>query len=467
MTDVEPPSLWTSGPWADAYRFRAKLGNGGQGYTFHASTNTDQTDVAVKVLRPDRDTPKARRRMFREVNALRSLSKTDALVPSFIASNINEAIEDSALRPYVVMEYIPGNTLLAAQRDRGTLPLADAIDFVGVLLDTVAIAHSEDTAHRDIKPQNIVLKCDDFAKPYLIDFGLSFNSVVDNEDGLTSLRESIGNRFLTLAEAEQTGSELKHEFASDLTLTAGILFFILTDKFPEYLSRDETKSPHRRHGDLINSIHGDNSLFLMQFFDRAFQYDVVRRFQSSDELQNRLQRLKDQAEGKLPDIDPIAVAKEIREHVASKNRLYQLDAIEKQHADSLNEFQKHVQSLSQNKELAPIKLSLERASFGNRDFNGQEVIRNSIVQMRIAIPSYYETVLACRYFLVVDGDEIGVLFQESQANNKAEAKQLPKKLANAPSETLLNFYKANDSHTASLKRHFANWFDRATRALTK
>ena len=427
MAAVEPPALWTSGPWADAYLFRAKLGDGGQGYTFHAATNTDHTDVAVKVLRPDRDTPKARRRMFREVNALRSLSKTDALVPSFIESNINDAIEDSALRPYVVMEYIPGKTLLLAQRDRGTLPLADAIEFAGLLLDTVAIAHSEDTAHRDIKPQNIVLKSDNFATPYLIDFGLSFNSVVDNEDGLTSIRESIGNRFLTLAEAEQTGSELKHEFASDLTLISGILFFILTDKFPQYLSRDETKSPHRRHGDVINSIHGDNSSFLMQFFDRAFQYDVARRFQSSDELRDRLLRLKDQAEGNLPDIDPITVAKEIRERVASENRLYQLDAIEKQQEASMNEFQKYVQSLSQNKELAPIQLAIERTSFGNREFNGQEVIRNSIVQMRLAIPSYYEKALACRYFLAVDGDEIAVLFQEVQAENKARAKQLQKK----------------------------------------
>ena len=73
----------------------------------------------------------------------------------------------------------------------------------------------------------------------------------------------------------------------------------------------------------------------------------------------------------------------------------------------------------------------------------------------------------CRYFLAVDGDEIAVVFQEVQANNETEAKQLREKLADAPSETLLNLYNWNDTHTDSLKRHFGNWFDSATRALTK
>ncbi len=467
MSTVEPPALWTSGPWADAYLFREKLGEGGQGYTFHAVTSTDQTDVAVKVLRPDRDSPKARRRMLREVTTLRSLSKTDAQVPSFIESNINDAIEDSDLRPYVVMEYLPGDTLLQAQRDRGPLPLPNAIDFTNLLLDTIAIAHSEDTTHRDIKPQNIVLKGDDYATPYLIDFGLSFNSVVDHEDGLTSIRESIGNDFLRLPESELTGSELKHEFASDLTLISGILFFILTDKFPEYLSPDNAKSPHQRHSSIIESMHSETTSFLMQFFDRAFQYDVSRRFQSSDELRDRLRRLKDQSEGRLPDIDPIAVAKETRERVAAENRPYQLDSIEKQHDTSLNEFFQHVQALSNGNELAPIKLTLQKLSFGNREFNGQEVIRNSIVQMTVAIPSYYDKNIACRYFLAVDGDEIAVRFQEARANNKNEAVQLPKSLPPATCETLLSFYVWKDTHTDSLRRHFANWFDRAARELTK
>lgn len=464
MTSVEAPTLWTSGSWIDDYHFRAKLRDGGQGYTFHAATIKDQTEVAIKVLRQDRDTPKARRRMFREVNALRSLSKTDALVPSFIESNINDAIEDLSLRPYVVMEYIPGKTLLQAQRGIGPLSLADAIEFACMLLHTIAIAHSEDTVHRDIKPQNIILKSNDYKKPYLIDFGLSFNRVVDHEDDLTSIRESIGNRFLTLAETEQTGSDLKHEFASDLTLISGVLFFTLTDKFPEYLSRDLAKSPHRRHSDIIEFMCGDYSPFVLQFFDRAFQYDIVRRFRSSEELRDRLQRLKDQSEGRLPDIDPIAVAKEVKEQVAAENRFYQHDTTEKQHVKSLDEFESHVKAISKDNQLAPIKLTFERSTFASRKAYGQEVIRDSIRTITVVIPSYYEKIFKCRYFLGVDGDEVAVLFQEAQANNEAEVE---KTLADLhTTTTLLNCYKWNETHTEFLKLHFANWFDRATRTLT-
>lgn len=467
MTAVDAPKSWISGPWTDNYHFRAKLGDGGQGYAFHAASIKDKAEVAIKVLK-DRNKPKARRRMLREVNALHALSKTEALVPSFIESNINDSIEDPALWPYVVMEYIPGKTLLQAQQDRGPLSLKDAIAFTCILLDTIAIAHSEHTTHRDIKPQNIILKSNDYKKPYLIDFGLSFNRIMDIEDDLTSIRESIGNRFLTLPETEQTGSELKHEFASDFTLISGVLFFTLTNQFPEYLSRDLLNSPHRRHAEIIENMHGDNSAFLLQFFDRAFQYDVFMRFQSSEELRDRLQRLKDQSEGKLPDIDPIAVAKEIKEQVAAENRYYQLDAIEKQHAKSLDDFENYISALSNDNKLAPVKLTIEHASFGNREAYGKEVIRNSIRIITVKIPSYYKKELQCRYFLGVDGDEVAVLFLEEEKKKenvrKIRVSGMEKTPAPTP-ETLINCYEWEKAHTEFLKKHFANWFDQASRAL--
>ena len=466
MSNAKPPAIWKSGPWTDAYEFVGKLGDGGQGYTFRAQGNSDQTDVAVKILRADRDTPKARRRMFREVNSLRTLAKTEAFVPQFIESNIDDAIEDKAVHPYVVMEFIDGPTLLTAQRKRGVLPIADAIEITTLLLDTATIAHSEDTAHRDIKPQNIVLKGGDYSTPYLIDFGLSFNSIVDLDDGLTSIRESIGNRFLTLPESESTGSELKHEIASDLTLISGIFFFVLTDKFPEFLSRETANSPHRRNIDALESLHSETLSILNQFFDRAFQYDVYRRLQTSEELRERLKRILDQSEGRLPDIDPIAVAKEIREHVAAESRTYQLDSIEQQHDGSLNEFITYLDTLSRDRQLRPIKLTYRRQQFGQREFNDQEVIRSSIIQVEITIPSYYEKGAMCRYYLGVDGGEIAVAFQEVLAKDANEVKQLKKTVAEAPPETLFTFYKWDGKDTLELRRHFGNWFDKATRALT-
>jgi len=467
MSTVDPPALWSSGPWAESYEFIRKLGDGGQGYTFHARRNSDQMEVAVKVLRPDRSTPKARRRMFREVNALRSLSKTEAFVPIFIESNIDSAIDDPEIRPYVVMEFIDGPTLLKSQQERGALPLPEAIRFSNILLDTVEIAHSEDTTHRDIKPQNIVLKNNDSATPYLIDFGLSFNHIVDHEDGLTSIRESIGNRFLTLPESESTGSELKHETASDLTLISGILFFLLTDKFPEYLSRDTANSPHRRNYEIFEARQAENLPYLMQFFDRAFQYDVTRRFQTAEELRNRINRIKDQSEGKLADIDPITVAQEIRDHVAAASRDYQLDSIEKKHEKCLDDFLNHVTQLSKNKALPPIQLQLTRQNFGNRSFNGVEVIRNPLLQIQATIPAYYQKIQMCRYFMTVDGDEISIAFQQIHSENNKDARQLPKQFNSTPIETLFSFFEWSGENTQFLKKHFANWFDTATRALTQ
>lgn len=457
-------SAWKTGPWTTRYEFLGELGDGGQGHTFHARTKGEQSEVAVKILRSNRDTPKARRRMFREVNALHALSQTNARVPKFIESNIDKAIEDEEIKPYVAMEYIPGRTLLKAQKNHGTLKLTEAIEFANRLLDTIEIAHSEETTHRDIKPQNIVLKSDEYTSPYLIDFGLSFNRIVDLEDSLTSIRETIGNRFLTLPESEETGSDLKHEFASDLTLISGVLFFVLTNKFPEFLSREVRNSPHRRDSEIIESSYGDKSPFLMQFFDRAFQHDVVRRFQSSDELRDRLQRLRNQVEGRLSDIDPIAVATELRQAVAAENRDYQLDALEKKHSSVLKDFRDYVVQLSERQELEPLKLILNTANFQKREINDQEVIRQSILEINVSMPKYYNKLSGCRYFLGVAGEEIGVIFQEAECPRRSR-NEWSKVIKSAPAKTLFNFYEWDKTYTESLIRHFGNWFERATRAI--
>ncbi len=458
---AEPPAIWTSGPWTEKYEFVSILGDGGQGYTFEAIRKSDQTTVALKRLRPDRDTPKSRRRMFREVTALRTLSKTDALVPKFIESNIESAIENDRISPFVVMEFISGQTLLKVQEVNGPMDLHDAIEFTLLLIKTIEIAHSEDTAHRDIKPRNIVMLESDISQPYIIDFGLSFNRVKDHEDGLTSIRESIGNSFLTLHETESTGSESKHDFKSDLTLAIGIFFYLLTNKFPEFLSADSSRSPHRRHKALIDSDGSSVASHLMTFFDRAFQYDVKNRFDTPAEIRSRFEQLKQRAEGELPDIDLLAVTKQIKKRLNNENRDYQLDGLEDKHKSVLTKFRKHLQALQQNPELKPVSLNFQIQQFRNRQFNSVEVVRKSLTSIQLGVRHYIPRAV-CRYFLTISGIEITLAFQEFFESDNTKLRQLEQNCANAVTSPVLHFVEWGDSHEEHLKRHFANWFEQTT-----
>ncbi len=453
------PEIWSSGPWAEFFDFKRRLGNGGQGFTFCAEKKSDGSLVTIKILK--KDSKKSRRRMLREVSALKALTQTSAKVPNFIDSNIDEVLENSTIKPYLCMEYVEGTTLGNAQQSRGPLSIGDAVDFTLRILDIVDIAHSEDTAHRDIKPQNIVLKSDDYTEPYLIDFGLSFNKETDLTDDLTTIHEAVGNRFLRLAESEQTGSHMKHEFTSDLTLVSGIFFYLLTDKFPRYLSMDGEKSPQGRYSEIIQKKHREHAVFLRQFFDRAFQFDLRFRFQSGNELRDRLLRVKDQVEGLTPEVNPLSVTREVRGFIESNSRDYQLDKIEGKFDQVLVEFLKYVLELTRSPDFPPVKLSRNDTTFGKRLYLDREVIRKSLLEFWLSIPSYSEKSAYCRYYLVVDGSEVSVAFQELSLEEKRKAGEPATIFNSVEFKEIISFHEWDVANNAVLIKHFNHWFYRA------
>ena len=61
-------------------------------------------------------------------------------------------------QPYIVMEYLEGESLEAALRRRGALPLAEVIEIVGQAARALEVAHAVGVVHRDLKPDNILVK---------------------------------------------------------------------------------------------------------------------------------------------------------------------------------------------------------------------------------------------------------------------------------------------------------------------
>ena len=77
-------------------------------------------------------------------------------------------------RPYLVMEYIEGETLREYLARRGRLPIAEAVALVDQLADAMGYAHRQGVTHRDLKPENVLVTPD--GRPVVTDFGIALMS---------------------------------------------------------------------------------------------------------------------------------------------------------------------------------------------------------------------------------------------------------------------------------------------------
>ncbi|MEV8626926.1 serine/threonine-protein kinase [Streptomyces sp. NPDC051079] len=144
------------------YRIIGRLGSGGMG-TVHAGLDPSGLRVAVKVIHPAQaEDPEFRARFRREVH-LSARVHGPCLIPLLAA-------DPDAETPWLATAYAPGHTLdqhLAAQ---GALTGATLYAFATGTAQALAAIHAAGVAHRDVKPQNVILTP---AGPRVLDFGIA------------------------------------------------------------------------------------------------------------------------------------------------------------------------------------------------------------------------------------------------------------------------------------------------------
>ena len=233
----------------------------------------------LKVLKSQND-PDRRGRMHREVAALEILEH--ARIPKCVESNAVQ-FKDLAVPLFLVTEFIPGPTLEKYVKGKPVDP-ESAIACVLRLLDVIEYCHSQDVVHRDIKPDNIILRDGDPLMPVLIDFGLSFN-VDDVSDSLTGTGQELGNRFLHLPELQHAGTGQRDERA-DLAQCCGILFYLVTGQIPRTLRDKDGKKPHEREHaiSILNGLESDQRDRLFAVFEQGFMHEIDQRFQTAEEM---------------------------------------------------------------------------------------------------------------------------------------------------------------------------------------
>ena len=162
------------------YRLESKLGSGGMSTVYLARDETLQRWVAVKVMhREISDQPDQLERFRREARAVAQLSH-----PNVVA--VIDAGEDGGY-PYIVLEYVEGETLKQRIDRLGRLPVDEAAAYGIEIGRGLAAAHAQRLIHRDVKPQNVLIDAEGRAK--VTDFGIARSL---ESDGLTKTGRVLG-----------------------------------------------------------------------------------------------------------------------------------------------------------------------------------------------------------------------------------------------------------------------------------
>lgn len=155
--------------FAGRYRVRGFVGKGAMARVYLAEDETTGLPVAVKVLEePHRSDPNVRERFHREARAASVIGH-----PSIVNVLAEGEREDGA--PFLVMEFLLGETLGAFLRREGRMPVELALAACRQAGSALAAAHRVGIIHRDVKPDNLFLLGEPGA-PYelkVVDFGLS------------------------------------------------------------------------------------------------------------------------------------------------------------------------------------------------------------------------------------------------------------------------------------------------------
>ena len=169
---LEPlPSSGAAAPSADdmtgrtvsGYSLLAQIGSGGMGDVYLARDDKLDRRVAVKFLSRSLHTDPAQlRRFLQEAKAASSLNHPHILV-------VHDVGELDG-RPFIVTEYIEGTTL-RARLQQGSLGTIGAVDIATQIAAALAAAHEQGLVHRDVKPENVMLRPDGYVK--VLDFGLA------------------------------------------------------------------------------------------------------------------------------------------------------------------------------------------------------------------------------------------------------------------------------------------------------
>jgi serine/threonine protein kinase/tetratricopeptide (TPR) repeat protein len=206
------------------YKIIKEIGRGGMGAVYEARRETDnfKQKVALKVIKRGMDTDAILSRFRHEQQILSSLEHP------FISRFLDGGMTEEGL-PFYAMEYVEGTDIDVYCRENN-LSIEERLKLFRQVCSAVQYAHQNFIAHRDLKPNNILVTKD--GTPKLLDFGIA-KVLSDAADDKTGTATQLGMMTPAYASPEQVRGE-KVGVQSDIYSLGVILYELLTGRKPYY-----------------------------------------------------------------------------------------------------------------------------------------------------------------------------------------------------------------------------------------
>jgi tRNA A-37 threonylcarbamoyl transferase component Bud32 len=246
------------------YRLDAQIGSGGMSTVFRAFDTTLERRVAVKLMHREIASDSDQLERFRrEARSVAQLSHPH------IVGVIDAGEEDG--RPYIVLEYVEGETLKERIRRMGRLPIDEAIAYAIEIARALGAAHARAIVHRDIKPQNVLVDEEGSAK--VTDFGIARSL---EEEGLTADGRVLGTTDYVSPE-QALGHDVDGQ--SDIYSLGIVLFEMLTGDVPFHGENQISVAMKHVREDLpdVQVLRPEVSARLAAVLDRMTEKDLGQR----------------------------------------------------------------------------------------------------------------------------------------------------------------------------------------------
>jgi serine/threonine protein kinase/Tol biopolymer transport system component len=266
-----------------SYAIESLLGSGGMGEVYLARELRLNRRVALKIL-PRHFVADAERadRFKREAQALSAMNH-----PNLVT--VYEVGEHGGL-DFIAMEFVEGQTLRSMMKDG--LRLKDGLSLAGQVAEALAAAHQAGIIHRDVKPDNIMVRRDGYVK--LLDFGLAKLTEVRAPAGDDAAHTRAGAAMGTLAymSPEQAAGETV-DHRTDIWSLGVVLYELVTGRKP-FAGADRratinailSSEPER-----VSSFTPTLPAELDSILDKALEKDRDLRYQTAADFRADLRRL--------------------------------------------------------------------------------------------------------------------------------------------------------------------------------
>jgi len=202
-----------------SYEKIEKIAEGGMGAVYKGRHVVSGKIVAIKIIPTETArNPTLLKRFEQEFKAARLLDHP----------NVVKALDynGTASEPFLVMEFVDGESLGQRVERDGAIPEAEALSYIGQVCDGLHRAHKQGLIHRDVKPDNILVTADGTAK--LTDLGLV--KEVDGEQNLTRTGRGLGTPHYIAP--EQFRDAKNADVKCDVYSLGATLYMMLTGQVP-------------------------------------------------------------------------------------------------------------------------------------------------------------------------------------------------------------------------------------------